>query len=383
MKKIKTKTITIFSILLCIVLTTGCIDLNEVFNGSNNDDDDDDNNTDITTYEKNPTKISYTISYGYILTVSGNGNYSIQYSCDEPEVLNQNGYATITKIYDNTYKDDTVATYNNIKKWEINKSTPGVYNLGIEAQVLSEVYMITDLNGTNSLTVDQIQNQHPELITQYIRTQSNNTVVFIDPFDSEIKSISSEVLKNSNTENAFKIAKNLFIWLKQNTKYERHTASEDAQTCTQTLNSLKGDCDDLSFLYISLLRSAGIPARFIRGFLINYNNGLASLEPHAWVEVFVGGGIGKNGWIPVECACSSNDMGLQVHQNFGVESASHLRVFKDDGSNKSINFSLTGVKIRYYQDINIQQSSLDQIENFQIVESKNLQIKNNIRTYEN
>ncbi len=376
MKKTKNKIIITFSILICIVLTTGCIDLNEFFNGSSN------NNDNTVTYVKSPTKISYTISYGYNVAVNGAGNYTIKYSCDKPEILHQNGQTTITQVFEPGYTNETVATYNDVLKWNIQSTTSQSYKLGLEAQITAESYMISDLNGTNALTISQIQNQNSDLYDQYTKIQGNQTIVYIDPNNSDIKNISSKILKQTKTNNAFQIAKNLFIWLKEETSYERHTVSNNVQTCTETLKSLKGDCDDLSFLYISLLRSAEIPSRFIRGFLVNNNNGVISLEPHAWVEVFVGEEIGKNGWIPVECACNSDDMELQVYQNFGIESANHLRLYKDEGSNESLNISLTGLRIKYSEDLSITQSSFETIESYQILESKSMQIKDNYRTYQ-
>lgn len=375
MKIKKIKPIAVFSILLSIILTTGCIDLNEFFNGSS------DENDGTVTYEKTPTKISYTLSYGYSVAASGSGDYSIKYSIDTPEVLHENGYVNINEIFNNNYENETLATYNTVKKWNITSSSPGSYNLGLKAYVKSETYMLSDLTGTNALTVNQIKNQHPDIVDQYTKSQSNDTVVFIDPNNSEVESISKQILSQTDSDNSFHIAKNLFIWLKQETSYEKHAGFSNVQTCTQTLDSLKGDCDDLSFLYISLLRSACIPARFIRGFLIKYDNGMASLEPHAWVELFVGGNVGNNGWIPVECACSSDDMNLQVYQNFGLESADHLRLFTDDGSNNSLNISLTGIRIRYSESFTVVPSSYSNLHSYQTIESKNLQIKDNYRSY--
>ena len=140
------------------------------------------------------------------------------------------------------------------------------------------------------------------------------------------------------------MAKNLFIWLKENTTYQKHNGKETVQPAGTTCNIKTGDCDDLSFLYIALCRAVDIPARFIRGFIVEADdNGYVTTVPHAWAEVFVGGGIGNNGWIPVECACSSDEMEVQINQNFGLESVGHLRLFIDDGTNESLITSLSDI----------------------------------------
>jgi len=157
------------------------------------------------------------------------------------------------------------------------------------------------------------------------------------------------------------------------------------QPAALTLQKKTGDCDDLSFLYISLCRAVGIPARFIRGYLLSENNaGDVSATPHAWTEIFVGGSMGNNGWIPVECACQSPDMTTQVNQNFGVESTFHLRLFIDDGSNESMDMSLSGIKYGTYdQEKRIKLQSFAEVEDYVELESKKLVVtKEDQRSYQ-
>ncbi len=114
-------------------------------------------------------------------------------------------------------------------------------------------------------------------------------------------------IANAETNNSFLLAKTLFVWLKENIQYQTHPNDEGVRPAAVTLHNKVGDCDDLSFLYVSLCRVLGIPARFIRGYLLTgYDNGTAIATAHAWVEVFVGGSVGHNGWIPVECACCTD-----------------------------------------------------------------------------
>ena len=130
--------------------------------------------------------------------------------------------------------------------------------------------------------------------------------------------------------------------------------------------------------YISLCKSLGIPARFIRGFLIEENTAI----PHAWTEVFVGGDIGNNGWIPVECAGTSSNAETEIHQNFGVESANHLRLFMDDGSNESIISSLSSLTYITYGNVEIQTTSYSDVADYEVTQSNELIIdENNQRSY--
>jgi len=267
-----------------------------------------------------------------------------------------------------------------MKCWDITSSENIDYNLGITVNVQTESYVVADLEGTNALTIQEIYYNYPELVNQYCQKQSNDTTVFIDPTNQKILTKANEILDSVETSNSFLVAKELFIWLKEETTYERHTGNNDVQTSVYTLNSKSGDCDDLSFLYIALCRAIGIPARFIRGFLVEKN----TATPHAWLEIFVGGGIGNQGWIPIECAGTADTVEKEIHQNFGLEGADHLRLFKDDGSNESLTISLSGLSYKLYSPSrDVSAKSYVQVTSYNVIESKELDISDsNIRSYQ-
>lgn len=330
-----------------------------------------------TTYEAHATSAIYTISYGYKINCTGSGKYLITYKCDLPEVLN--GQINDIIIHNDDYNDELLATWNSVKSWNITSYINKKYDLGITATVQARSFMISDLNGGNALTIQEINSQHPDLINQYTKAQSNDTIVFIDPNDPEIFDTAIQVLYKAGTNNSFILAKEVFKWLKQYTTYKTHFLNDNVQTARYTLQFKTGDCDDLSFLYISLCRSLKIPARFIRGFLVEKNNAI----PHAWVEVFVGGEIGDNGWIPVECAGIASSVESEVHQNFGIENVEHLRVFKDDGSNESLKISLSGVYYRMYSsNRKIDAKSYSDVLNYSVIRNQQLIIdEDNKRVY--
>ena len=323
-----------------------------------------------TTYESHPTKIKYTISYGYNISCTGLGKYNILYNCDLPELIN--GLITNTQILYTGYTEQKVEN-NNIVTWDIDsvnadKNQPNTYKLGIKSDIESQSYLITDLTGADAATTDEIKNNYIETYQKFTKKQTANGHDYIDPDNKYIQTATNDALKNVNTNNSFIIAKQLFSWLKENTKYKLHTTNNDVQSAQTTCILKTGDCDDLSFLYISMCRTAGVPARFIRGYLLSDEDGVVSIVAHAWVEVFVGEKIGKNGWIPVECAGVSNSAEnlaeTEIHQNFGLESAYHLRLFTDDGTNESLNFSISGPLVKYDSGMKIEMKSFAEIEKY-------------------
>jgi len=340
---------------------SGCLDFLNFYNGG-------------VTYEEHPTKVQYTLRFGYTVNCSGLGEYEINYDCDIPELVK--GTLSYNLLYNSDYVQTQLAN-NNIIRWNISGSDDNNYRLGIVANATAQSFLVSDLNGENALTLQEIQTLYPALVTQYCQDQIDSGTTYIESNNTIIKSTTNAVLHQVNSNNSFLIAKGLFQWLKENTAYQSHTNDNSVQTAMKTYQLKTGDCDDLSFLYISLCRSVGIPARFISGFLVEETNGFPSAVRHAWVEVFVGENITDDGWIPVECACTSDNMDVQIYQNFGIEDAGHLQLFTDDGSTESLNASLSGPSIKYDVGVDVVMTSFVEIDNYSVLESRELFVDGN------
>jgi hypothetical protein len=354
--------IAVFLLILITLILSGCQDL--FVDGGK------------TIYQTHATKISYTISYGYKINCSNTGRYKIDYTCDLPDLLR--GHIYTIDAHNDDFEEKTIATHNIMYIWDIDSYLTKNYNLGVTTNIEVESYIASDLEGDNALSIQEIKDKYLTFVKQYCQAQSNETTIYINPNNPSIRAIASNLLNNTGSNNSFLVALEIFKWLKENTMYKKHIKNNNPQPALVTLQYKTGDCDDLSFLYISLCRSIGIPSRFIRGFLIEENNAVA----HAWVEVFVGPNIGINGWIPIECAGVSSDAETEIHQNFGLESADHLRLFKDDGSNESLNISLSGISYITYGDRKIDASSFADVSNYIVLNSNELLIdKNGNRRY--
>ena len=356
MKKNIWVAITVF-ILFLLVFTSGCLD----FNGKN----------DGTTYSSHPTKIQYVISYGYRINITGQGNFEIEYNCDLPEVL----IGTVSSINPLTsgYTQVTLAN-NDMIRWAIEDNGEHSYELGVMAIVEAQSYLYPNINSENAESLTDIKTNYPNIFNQYTRIQSVNNTVYIDANNSGIKAIAENILDEKGGGSSFTLAKELFLWLKSNIDYQVHNDARGVQTADETFKTKKGDCDDISVLYLSLCRSVELPARLIRGFLVEENNDAATSVAHAWVEVFLGGNIGFDGWLPVECACSSDDQCIQIDQNFGVESANHLRLFEDQGTNESLNISIAGISLKYDELMNVNTGAFVEVTEYTVLETNELYV---------
>jgi len=361
-----------FMLVFLSLSTAGCIDFLTGNDGS-------------ITYGARPTEIIYTIQYGFYINCSGYGDYDITYNCDIPEVLN--GNCSIEILHPVDYEIKTIIN-NRMCSWNIHGIGDGNYVLGIKANVTSKSMIISNLNGANALTISEIKDNHFEIFEKHTKAQALNDTIYIDPSNPIIVEIAQDILNESSTENSFVVAKNIFKWLKQETTYDTHVLKYDLQSAILTYNLKTGDCDDLSVLYISLCKAAEIPARFIRGITIQKSEETSKIVAiqHAWVEVFVGGNIGNNGWIPVECAGTAtgeNKINSEVNQNFALESVEHLRLFEGTGSNESLNVSMSG-PLAIYNPISIEISmdNFANVLNYKILKQTELYIdKNNNRLY--
>ncbi len=110
----------------------------------------------------------------------------------------------------------------------------------------------------------------------------------------------------------FKIAE----WTKNNIEYNLSTlTAEVSQKASWVLQNRQGVCDELTSLFVAMLRAVGIPARFVSG--ISYTNSPLFPEnwgPHGWAEVYFPG----YGWIPFDV----------TYGQFGWIDPAHIK-FKD------------------------------------------------------
>ncbi|MCS7109365.1 MAG: carboxypeptidase regulatory-like domain-containing protein [Candidatus Micrarchaeota archaeon] len=197
-------------------------------------------------------------------------------------------------------------------------------------------YILVHMNGTNTMkiferkntTIEQAVREMPGYLGEMYLIEQNRRRKIIDTENEEIREIAMRARNKSN--NVWDVAKDLFIWLKNNTKYAREVGGDldYVQSPSEILASRKGDCDELSYLYISLLRTAGIPSRFVEGFLVKENE--TRFVRHMWVEFYDGE------WIPVEVA-GTGTVENEVNMNFGIRRTIHVPVFIEDREMKEIN----------------------------------------------
>ncbi|MFH1592770.1 MAG: transglutaminase domain-containing protein [Candidatus Woesearchaeota archaeon] len=113
---------------------------------------------------------------------------------------------------------------------------------------------------------------------------------FID-FNEDIRDKVNDIVEGEDDYYGavFKVAD----WVQDNIKYDLNTITAKAvKKSSWVLVNKQGVCDELTNLFISMLRSVGIPARFVTGTV--YAGEGFGWGNHGWAEVYFPG----KGWIP-------------------------------------------------------------------------------------
>ncbi|VVB81101.1 Transglutaminase-like superfamily protein [uncultured archaeon] len=116
--------------------------------------------------------------------------------------------------------------------------------------------------------------------------------------DSNNQNVASQArLLAQNEDDLFMLTSKIGVWVKSNVNYNLNTlTAEVTQPASWVLENKYGVCDEITSLFVAMLRSLDIPARFISG--IAYSNNPQSLGwgAHGWAEVYFPG----TGWVPFD-----------------------------------------------------------------------------------
>jgi hypothetical protein len=160
--------------------------------------------------------------------------------------------------------------------------------------------------------------------------------LLIDTQDSTVKSVANSIRSASNTP--YEVAKNVAIWMADNEHiaYGKPSglASNVNKTPSEVLSSGEGDCIELSTLYASVCRAAGVPTRIVWAFTENKTSPFG----HVWTEFYDG-----EKWIPVDMTNmimyhsgpSSESLG-PVSDWFGYVDARDIAIYVENSSSTSL-----------------------------------------------
>jgi len=106
----------------------------------------------------------------------------------------------------------------------------------------------------------------------------------------EIKKLAKDIV--SKEKDYFKKVRKIFDWITENITYKYPPKERGV---IPTLKNKCGDCGEFNFVFISLCRSVGIPARSVSGM---WATPIEKQGFHIWTEFY----LENVGWIPVDCS---------------------------------------------------------------------------------
>ena len=176
-----------------------------------------------------------------------------------------------------------------------------------------------------------------KIISFPLKNLDNNVLVYTRPtqFIDLNDAIQEQAYKIIGAEtDLYKIVFEIADWTKNNIKYDLNTlTAEVVQKSSWVLQNREGVCDEMTNLFISFLRSVGIPARFVSGMV--YTNVDHQWGPHGWAEVYFPG----YGWVPFDVTFGQ----------YGWLDPSHLKLKEstDSGSpSAEYSWQASGVEVK-------------------------------------
>jgi len=163
----------------------------------------------------------------------------------------------------------------------------------------------TDANLTIDVNVDGL-NSESQLPIKLSRAEDGASKylapsTYVQSEDRDIVNTAKAIINNTRYES--EAITSLMLWVSENLKYDSNVTKHDA---SWTFHNKRGTCENYAHLSLALLRSVGIPARYVSGYLvdgeINVNGYVTTYGyqwtsgPHSWIEVY----YPDLGWVPYE-----------------------------------------------------------------------------------
>ncbi|MBU0929587.1 MAG: transglutaminase-like domain-containing protein [Nanoarchaeota archaeon] len=166
-----------------------------------------------------------------------------------------------------------------IYKWDSVKNSASL-GLSADVHVNSDIPQIKD---KMQFPINEINYSY----SKYLEPTQNIDV------NDDIRNKANDIVLGENDlySATFKIAN----WVANNINYNLSTLTAEAvQKSSWVFENKEGVCDEITNLFISMLRSVGIPARFVSG--IAYTNTDDKWGNHGWAEVY----FPDYGWVPFD-----------------------------------------------------------------------------------
>ncbi|MDP7244689.1 MAG: transglutaminase domain-containing protein [Flavobacteriales bacterium] len=174
----------------------------------------------------------------------------------------------------------------------------------------------------------------PEELEQY--TQPSE---IINSDDEDIIGFASEIAEGE--DDLYIVVHKIAEWTKSNIEYDLSTLTEKSSLkASWVLDNRQGVCDELTSLFIAMLRSLGIPGKFVSGVAYTENELFPeNWGSHGWAEIYFPG----YGWIPYDV----------TYGQFGYIDPTHVKL------KESVDSGEPSAQYRWVGNIDLETKDLD------------------------
>jgi len=133
-------------------------------------------------------------------------------------------------------------------------------------------------------------------------------------------------------ENPYWIARKIFNYIIENMYYEMSGGWNTAPTVLERGN---GSCSEYTFVFISMCRAAGIPARYVGSVVVRGDDASMDDVFHRWAEIY----IPNFGWIPVDGSRGDKDWPRDQAHAFGFVAGNLLIPTQSGGGSETMEWT--------------------------------------------
>jgi hypothetical protein len=133
-------------------------------------------------------------------------------------------------------------------------------------------------------------------------------------------------------QNPYRIMRNIFDYINDHMYYEMTGGWNTAPT---VLSRGNGSCSEYTFVFISMCRAAGIPARYAGSVVVRGEDASMDDVFHRWAEVYLPG----YGWIPVDPSRGDQDWPRDQASAIGSVSGTLLITTQSGGGSETLGWT--------------------------------------------
>lgn len=176
----------------------------------------------------------------------------------------------------------------------------------------------------------------PELVGSLSEIPDSITNLYIE--DNEKYQITHPIIQDAlekavgTEDNPYWIARKIYDYLIPLMHYEMDGGWNTAPT---VLARGSGSCSEYSFVYISMCRAAGLPARYVGSYVIRGDDSCMDDVFHRWVEVY----LPNYGWIPVDPSGGDKKLPRDQANYFGFVSNRFLITTQSGGASNTMGWT--------------------------------------------